>query len=131
MIETKQPKSDDPRLPIIHPTLRDDHIPLPQGRSTIGPELIDSEGRHYRVDKTTGVLRPIATPPTPKPTIRHGDAERRSISDIVKGETFEDDIRDACEISSEYQDIAYSEVLPKAAKKAADKTAEHEEMVCI
>ena len=130
MIETKQPKSDDPRLPIIHPTLRDDHIPLPQGRSTIGPELIDSEGRHYRVDKTTGVLRPVAAPPTPTPTIIHGDAERRSISDIVKGETFEDDIRDACEISSEYQDIAYSEVLPKAAKKAADKTEEHEEMVC-
>ena len=93
--------------------------------------MIDSEGRHYRVDKTTGVLRPTATPPTPQPTIIHGDAERRPISDIVKGETYEDDIRDAIEISAEYQDIAYSEVLSKAAKDAADKKEELQELVWL
>ena len=104
--ETREvPKIDITPDPTLTDTHSDKHL-----RSTIGPTLIDREGKQYKADKTTGVItlqtQPV-NPPTPKPTVIIGEAEKRPVSERVKSEVTEEQFRDLCEIVPEYQDIAY------------------------
>ena len=112
VIETVQPadESNDLNPQPLPPTLRDDYDTHREGRSTLGPKLIDSQGRQYKVDKSTGIMRPTVDNTPPTPSLIYGEPERRPINKVVQGETPEDDFRDTCEITSDYQDIVYSEV---------------------
>ena len=96
------------------PTLTESHTTNVDGsvRSTIGPTLVDGKGNQYKADKTTGVITMQTTSDKliPQPTVIMGEAEKRPVSERVQSELSEEQFRDLCEITPEYQDLAYQQM---------------------
>ena len=115
----------DPTLDLPEPATHNPNTP--QGRSQIGPEIVDSKGNRYRADKSTGDILPLTTTtPMPKPTLIMGEAERRPLSKRWEGETLEDQFRDMCEIAPEFQDAAYRQLYDAGCLEAEMEKANNE-----